>query len=217
MKVSFGFSQKESRGYILLIPFLLILIFLPRVFDWMTRSQSHAEQIKLKTKIDSLEQAGFFKIASTDPLFNPQDTAETSSSDQVQSIQRIPLSESDSVTLQIVPGIGPALAARIVKYRENLGGFHSEQQLLEIYGIKEEVVAKLWEYFDFDPGIRRKVKINELDVAGLAKHPYIGYGEAKVIVAFRKQHGDFARPDDLLKIKIFNPEWVRKLEPYLEF
>lgn len=217
MKVSFGFSQKESRGYVLLIPFLLILILFPRVFDWMNQSRSKAAQLTLKSKIDSLEQSGFFKTVSTAPLFNPQDTAKSSSSDRMESIQRIPFSESDSVTLQIVPGIGPTLAARIVKYRENLGGFHSEQQLLEIYGIKEEVVSKLWEYFDFDPGIRRKVKINDLEVAELAKHPYIGYGEAKVIVAFRKQHGDFSKLDELLKIKIFKPEWVRKLEPYLEF
>ncbi|MFC3415103.1 ComEA family DNA-binding protein [Algoriphagus hitonicola] len=217
MKVSFGFSQKESRGFVLLIPFLLILILLPNVFDWINSSRADTQQIQLSSKIDSLEQVGFFKVSSSRPLFNPEDTAKTSSSDRLESIQRIPFSESDSVTLQIVPGIGPTLAARIVKYRENLGGFHSQEQLLEIYGIKEEVVENLWEYFEFDPGIRRKVKINELDVPELAKHPYIGYGEAKVLVAYRKQHGDFSNSEDLLKIKIFKAEWVNKIEPYLEF
>jgi competence protein ComEA len=51
----------------------------------------------------------------------------------------------------------------------------------------------------------------------LAAHPYISYGEAKVLVAFRTQHGKFISSDDLLKIKIFKTEWVQKIKPYLSF
>ncbi|MGM0945505.1 MAG: ComEA family DNA-binding protein [Bacteroidota bacterium] len=217
MKLSFGFSRRESTGYILLMPFLLFLVFAPKVMNKLAKIEVDVQDQFLKNRIDSLQGAGFFKVEPKGLLFNPVDTAKKSYSERMGSIQKIPFSESDSVTLQIVPGIGPALAARIVKYRENIGGFHSEMQLEEIFGLKPEVVEKLWEFFEFDPGIYKKLAINELDVADLAKHPYIGYGEAKVIVAFRKQHGNYSGSEDLLKIKIFKSEWIKKLEPYLEF
>jgi DNA uptake protein ComE-like DNA-binding protein len=38
-----------------------------------------------------------------------------------------------------------------------------------------------------------------------------------VIVAYREQHGLYTQADDLLKIKIFNEEWLERLKPYLEF
>ncbi|WP_275871187.1 helix-hairpin-helix domain-containing protein [Algoriphagus sp. CAU 1675] len=139
------------------------------------------------------------------------------STPKAPSLRRIPFSESDSITLQIVPGVGPALASRIIKFRENLGGFQDKSQLGEIYGLKADVIEKIWDYFDFDPGIRQKIKVNLWDVGDLAKHPYIGFGEAKVLVAFRTQHGPFQQADDLLKIKIFDREWVRKISPYLDF
>lgn len=126
-------------------------------------------------------------------------------------------SEADSIVLQIVPGIGNVLAGRIIKYRESLGGFHQEQQIMEVYGVTEEVAQRVFEYFSFTPEIRHPLKINELEAGELAEHPYINYGPAKVIVAFRKQHGHFETADDLLKIKIFNEEWLARLRPYLVF
>jgi DNA uptake protein ComE-like DNA-binding protein len=43
------------------------------------------------------------------------------------------------------------------------------------------------------------------------------YGEAKVLIAFRKQHGAFRSEEDLLKISIFKKEWISKISPYLDF
>lgn len=45
------------------------------------------------------------------------------------------INHADSLTLQALPGIGPVLAARIIKYRNRIGCFDSTAQLLEIYGI----------------------------------------------------------------------------------
>jgi len=132
-------------------------------------------------------------------------------------LNKLSFSDADSIVLQIVPGIGPTMAGRIVKFRENLGGLHQKQQLLEVYGMKAEVMDLLYTHFEFSPGVSKKIKINDLDVAELAKHPYINYGTAKVMVAFREQHGKYVSAEDLLKIKIFNEEWLQRLRPYLEF
>lgn len=130
---------------------------------------------------------------------------------------KLDFNEADSVVLQIVPGIGQTMASRIVKFRENLGGLHLKEQLLDVYGMTPELVEKLFDHFEFSPGVTRMIPINQVSVQDLAKHPYISYGAAKVIIAYREQHGAYRRPDDLLQIKIFNQEWVDRLAPYLEF
>jgi competence protein ComEA len=45
--------------------------------------------------------------------------------------------------LDTLPGIGPALAARIVKWRVDFGGFQRIEDLLEVSGIGEKLLAQL--------------------------------------------------------------------------
>jgi len=48
--------------------------------------------------------------------------------------------------LEKVPGIGPALAKRIVEFREKNGPFQSLDDLLKVQGIGEKSLAKFREY-----------------------------------------------------------------------
>ncbi len=47
----------------------------------------------------------------------------------------ISLNLADQVTLESVPGIGPVTSAAIIAYRNEIGGFTSLEQLLEVSGI----------------------------------------------------------------------------------
>ena len=217
-KTHLGFSAKESRGFLLLIPFLMALVAASQVLAWAKNQKASAIYLQYLHEVDSLEQAGFLLSVSPLPTFNVQDTIIRAHSTKVsERIQRLPFSETDSVLLQIVPGIGALTAGRIIKHRENLGGFIQIAQLNEVYGLKPEVIPVIWEYFDFDAAPIRKLSINRATVEELASHPYISYQEAKVVVAFRLQHGPFLQLDDLLKIPIFKAEWVSKIGPYLNF
>lgn len=218
VKSYLGFSRKESKGFVLLIPFFLIFGLLPSMIAFFKNRNAESTFIKYQSRLDSMENLGIKLVASPMPTFNPLDTVKVSRNQkQIESLNRIPFSEADSITLQIVPGIGQATAGRIIKYRENLGGFHSKNQLIEVYGVKEETAIAVWEFFDFDPQISRKLKINSAEIQDLAAHPYISYGEAKVLLAFRNQHGRFDSAEDLMKVKIFKVEWVDKIKPYLNF
>lgn len=218
LKSYLGFSRKESRGFLLLLPFLGLLVIGPTFIRQIKASNSQGFHEKFIFQIDSMEKAGVILVKSPGPLFNPQDTVKKSALDkQLENIQRIPFSEVDSIVLQIVPGIGPGSAGRIIKYRENLGGFHSIYQLSEVYGMKPETIELMWEFFEFNPFIFRKIKLNQITIEEISSHPYVTYGEAKVIVAYRNQHGNFRAVEDLLKIRIFKEEWIKKLAPYLDF
>lgn len=218
LKTTLGFSRKESRGFVLVVPVLLLLSFSPNLLSYFKNQKANQLYERYRDSLDSLEKVGFTVVSSPQSTFNPQDTIRKSSAEVVKSrINRLLFSDADSVTLQIVPGIGAATASRIIKYRERLGGFHSKEQLTEVFALKPEVIDAIWEYFDFDPGIKKKISINTVELEDLSKHPYITFQEAKVLIAFRKQHGTFSGPRDLLKIKIFKEEWVMKLAPYLQF
>lgn len=58
---------------------------------------------------------------------------------------RIPVNTADATTLEQLPGIGPALAGRIIDTREANGPFRSVDDLLSVPGIGEKVLAGLRE------------------------------------------------------------------------
>lgn len=56
------------------------------------------------------------------------------------------LNRATAEDLQAVPGIGPALARRIITYREGHGPFTRVEDLLEVKGIGEKSLAKIQHY-----------------------------------------------------------------------
>lgn len=218
LKSTLGFSNKESRGFLFLIPFLSLMILFPSIFQFFKQKGAEEYHTLYLLKLDTLRKSGIELQVSPNPVFNPDDTIQRKSDGKkFENLKRILFSESDSITLQIVPGIGPSTASRIIKYKNQLGGFHDSSQLLEVFGLKPETADALWEYFDFDPLIFRQIEINNVEISDLAKHPYISYSEAKVLLAYKNQHGNFKSINDLNGIKIFKSEWIDKIAPYLAF
>ncbi len=64
--------------------------------------------------------------------------------------QNINVNQSDSALLQIIPGIGPELAQRIIEKRDELGGFSMPEQLLSVSGIGNKRKEKLIEWLAFE-------------------------------------------------------------------
>ncbi|MBA3531940.1 MAG: helix-hairpin-helix domain-containing protein [Ardenticatenales bacterium] len=55
------------------------------------------------------------------------------------------LNSADATTLETLPGVGPALAARIIEYRSANGPFTSVEQLSEVKGIGDRLLEKIRE------------------------------------------------------------------------
>jgi competence protein ComEA len=223
LKSYFGFTRRESNGFILVLPALILLYSVPSVYGLWIKNRNKEQFELYMEKVDSLVKAGFTpyeKGSMMQANLRDQDSVRKTSNysrAKFRELNRLDFREADSIVLQVVPGIGATMAGRIIKFRDNIGGLYEKEQLMDVYGMTPEVLERIFEYFVFKPGVIRKLSINESDIPALAKHPYINYGAAKVIVAYREQHGNYAKAEDLLNIKIFNQEWVSRLEPYLEF
>ena len=132
-------------------------------------------------------------------------------------LYKISLNEADTTGWMQVRGIGPVFSSRIVKFRNALGGFHKKEQLMEVYGMTPELFQKIEEQLLDQPLAYDKIFINRIGIDSLAKHPYIRYKKARTIVNYRIQHGPFEKIEDLGNILILDLDFLRKIEPYLDF
>lgn len=55
----------------------------------------------------------------------------------------IDINRADATELQNLPGVGPVLAERIVAYRDSVGRFERVEDLLDVSGIGETILASL--------------------------------------------------------------------------
>ena len=129
----------------------------------------------------------------------------------------LPLNESDSAALEKLPGIGPVLASRIIRYREKLGGFYHRSQLREVYGIDDSLYAFIEHFIETNPaeGSLKKMDINTATLETLRQHPYLRWEKAKAIIRYREANGPFANVRDLEKILTLDTLTIRRLLPYV--
>lgn len=98
-------------------------------------------------------------------------------------IPRIDINRADSAAFETLPGIGPWFAARMVAYRNELGGYSCVEQLMEIYRFDRE---------KFD-GLKDLVSCSEaapfdlwtLPEEELSRHPHLSRAEAHGVVLYR--------------------------------
>jgi len=126
----------------------------------------------------------------------------------------IDVNTADSSMLEWLPGIGPALAGRIIKYRNKLGGFYKHEQLKEVWGLPDSVFQKIKEKVVIADNVK-KINVNTADFLMLKSHPYIGYKLANAIINYRNQHGSFKSLDDIQKIILIDEKTFNRLSHYL--
>ncbi len=127
----------------------------------------------------------------------------------------IDINSADTTAFIALPGIGSKLAARIVNFRDKLGGFYSVAQVGETYGLPDSTFQKIKQYLKLENTSIRKININTATVDELKAHPYIKWALANPIVAYRNEHGPFAKLEDIKKVMAVTEEVYNKIAPYL--
>jgi competence protein ComEA len=132
-------------------------------------------------------------------------------------VQLVNINVADSLDLLKVRGIGPVFARRIIRYRELLGGFHSANQLLEVYGLDSTKFEEISGSFLFDHASLNFIDVNSAEIKDLTSHPYIDYYLAKSIVDARIKKGGFVSDADLYGIPMMHDALYVKIIPYFQF
>ncbi|HEY0978638.1 MAG TPA: helix-hairpin-helix domain-containing protein, partial [Flavobacteriales bacterium] len=106
---------------------------------------------------------------------------------------KVELNTADSLALVGVRGIGPSFAKGILKYRNRLGGFHSLDQLAEVYVLRDkpDALERIRQAVVLDATHLRRFNLNTVTAEELGPHPYAGWKVAKALVAYRQSHGPF--------------------------
>ncbi len=128
----------------------------------------------------------------------------------------IDINKATNEEWQRINGIGPTYAKMINRFRGKLGGFYSVEQIGETYGLPDSVFQMIVPYVkESSPPF--KIPINLIPVDSLARHPYLTWKQAKVVINYRAHHGPYKGPEDVAKVKIFTKEKWESIIPYLEY
>jgi len=125
------------------------------------------------------------------------------------------INDADTTAFIALPGIGSKLSARIVSFREKLGGFYSVEQVGETYGLPDSTFQKVKERLQVDGENVRKINVNTATKDELKLHPYIRWNLANAIVEYRNQHGAFKSLDELKNIVLIDEAAFQKISHYL--
>ncbi len=185
-----------------------------------------AEDLK---KIYGLSETDYAAIAPYVQIAKQQDNTNTTSSITPtynnekttyptytkKSYHNIDINLSDTTTYISLPGIGSALAKRIVNFRDKLGGFYRVEQVGETYGVPDSTFQKIKPYLQANPAAIKKLNINSATFETLRDHPYIKSAIAKSIIAYRQQHGLFKNIDELKNIMSIDANAFEKIKHYV--
>lgn len=127
----------------------------------------------------------------------------------------VDINTADTSAFISLPGIGSKLAARIVNFRDKLGGFYFIEQVAETFGLPDSTFQKIKTYLKIGDPTVKKIDINIASADELKIHPYIKWQIANAIVAYRKEHGFFSKIEDIKKIMVITDNEYKKISPYL--
>jgi DNA uptake protein ComE-like DNA-binding protein len=218
----FGFSRRERRATFILLVIIIIIIGVRYLFPDTMIAIEDFSGINLPG-----EKNGVFLIkdSSKNGKAISSDRHEgakfrktlyrrkTSSENKTD----IDLNTSDSVLLVTLPGIGPVLSGRIIKYRHLLGGFARVEQLREVYGLAPETYDIIKNRVFADSTKITMISINSAVYKEIIRFPYFEKYEVTSILKYRELKGRITGINDLIDNKLITREKALKVRPYLKF
>ncbi|MEN9952231.1 MAG: hypothetical protein RLZZ520_499 [Bacteroidota bacterium] len=219
----FVFSKKERWGIYILSFVTLMVWAIPFFFATddkiedvfqITYVQIDSAREQLIKKQTVYNKAKYSNWSVQTPL----DKSRNSTGVKSKQIILLDINEADSLELEKLPAIGEKLSSRIVRYRDRLGGFIHLSQLKEVYGLSDTTYHIIFPLLkiakDFKP---KQINVNKAEYIDLRKHPYSNSSLIKLVLAYRKAHGDFSDLKALEKVEEIDKSVLDKLAPYLSY
>lgn len=150
------FHSKEDIAAVRGISSKELEMVLPHII-WNSDEESHAVSHG-KDKEDKTQIYNREDVSMDDKLF-----------------PKVNLNRADQESLKALPGIGPVLSERIIRYRELLGGYYSVDQLLEVYGLRDEHFIKVEKHLYVESEEVKRMDLDSIRFRDLLRHPYASY------------------------------------------
>lgn len=203
----FGYSRRERRSTFILLNIIVIITGIRYIFPLHEIS---LKEIPIELKEDMSDSAPRMTGMKAVTVLKQQKTANRKK-------PLLNINSCDSAALVSLPGIGPVLSSRIIKYRNLIGGFVSVSQLKEVYGLPEETYDLISSKLFADSIAVRKIRINRADYKELIRHPYFERSEVAAILKYRDLKGNITSIGDMIENNLISSETCRKIRAYLEF
>ena len=135
----------------------------------------------------------------------------------VENLNKTDLNSVTANELKQINGIGEKLSARIIKFRDRLGGFLVDEQLYDVYGLEPQVVERALKRFK----VLKKPKINKINInvasaTEISALIYIQRHIAERIVDYRNIKGTIVSFDELTTIDDFPMDKIERIQLYLQ-
>jgi len=129
--------------------------------------------------------------------------------------QLIDLNVCTAGELVSLPGIGPVLSERIIRYRSLLGGFVDKRQLTEVYGLDSTVVSLIASRVTLTLDSVEPLCLDSASFGDLARHPYVGYEAARLITRYRSLASEPLTLGSMVSRNVITPRQAERMAPYV--
>jgi competence ComEA-like helix-hairpin-helix protein len=223
-----GFSRYERNGIILLCILIIISIVSKKyVVSYYSKKSTPLTSID-KNKLAQLQhQISEAKITYSNnnktKEYNTKDDSKNYTASNATYTKKdyynftIEVNSATAEDFEKLYGIGKVYAARIVTFRDKLGGFYSVDQLKDVWGIEDSTYQKFKKNLTIKPAKIQKLNINTATFEELTANPYFFSTVAKQIIGYRSKVKPFATVDDIKNLYYVrdHPEQFNKMAPYV--
>lgn len=192
------------------------------------RWREAADMKRLYGMTDSLYRVLEPYISIAPPDTCGQDTAAVERAEKAQRDTVIDLNSADTAALCLIRGIGPYSAVRILRYRQELGGYVSPEQLRELADMPWDRAAEedgrrpipldsILPHLTATADSVKPLAVNRLSAERLMRHPYLSFEQARDIYELRRERIRLRGPEDLRAVPSLTDSDRVRIAPYLSF
>ena len=192
--VEMGFSAKQAAS---------ILNFKEKIGGFKSKMDV--------AKVYSISDEVFEQLS---PLMNLPDSLPQAAKKKWQN-NPINFNRASKSALQRIKGVGPFYAARIVEYRDRLGGFYDMKQLLEINQMPPDLAEDIKQQVaELNAADLIRMDLNTVELGDLSRHPYIRISVAREIISVRELMSGYNEVEELLRLETIDAALYEKLKHY---
>lgn len=192
-----GYTRRERRASIILLSLIVVVLII----------KSTVPPVRSEVKEISFRLPPLAVQVEDEVVRKPQKTLP----------EKIELNTADSAKLVSLPGIGPVLAGRIIKFRNLLGGFASSDQIREVYGLKDETYIMIRDRIAADSALITHICINSAGYREMVRHPYLEPSDVQSVLKYRELKGPITGHGIIIRNNLVDSSRHIKIRPYLKF